>query len=516
MTKPHLLIILDGWGYREESQNNGILNAKTPHFDRLWKDYPHTLIEASGPAVGLPEGIMGNSEVGHMNLGAGRIVFTGLSQIYKAIDNGEFFKNKALRQAIQSAKENKSALHLMGLLSDGAVHSHQDHLYALLKLARQEGLEKVYVHAFMDGRDTPPQEGLVYIQALEKKMKEIGVGELASISGRFYAMDRDQRWERIEKVYNVMLGISHKGESSAETIVKKSYRLDKGDEFIQPQLILNEEGTALAFLEDKDAVIFFNFRPDRAREITYALTQENFNGFKREKIAKLSSFVCMSTYDDKLDLPIAFESSFPTETFGEIISKQNLKQLRISETEKYAHVTYFFSGGAEKEFEGEERILVPSPREVATYDLKPEMSAWELTRIIKDRLSEKRDDVIIVNFANPDMVGHTAKPEAIQKAVETVDQCLGEIVDLALQKEACLCVTADHGNAEQLVDSEGNPHTAHTINPVPFMLISQEHKTAKLLEKGGRLCDVAPTLLDLMKIEKPDSMMGQSLIVSSN
>lgn len=511
---PLALIILDGWGLRSDKTDNGIEQANKPNFDRYWDSYPHTAIDASGPAVGLPAGIMGNSEVGHMNLGAGRIVFTGLSQVYQAIEDGSFFTNPALLKAVTLAKQNNTALHLMGLLSDGAVHSHQDHLYALLELAKKEGLQKVFVHCFMDGRDTPPSDGVHYIEALEKKMAEIGIGKIASVSGRFYAMDRDKRWDRVQQACDVLVGKTSGGIATATELIKKSYTAEITDEFVKPTSILSATGNPLGPLQDGDAVIFFNFRADRAREISRALTQSDFKDFDKTGYPQLGAYVCMAPYDESLHLPVAFEPKLPKRVLGEILSENGLRQLRIAETEKYAHVTYFFSGGREEVFKGEERVLVPSPREVATYDLKPEMSAPKVADELCARIEKGSVDVVIANFANTDMVGHTANPRAIVKAVETVDACLGKVVELVLSKNGVAVITADHGNAEQMKDAQGNPHTAHTTNLVPFIVVSEKFKTATLQVSGGRLCDVAPTLLEILQIQKPSEMTGSSLLKS--
>ncbi|MBI2339680.1 MAG: 2,3-bisphosphoglycerate-independent phosphoglycerate mutase [Deltaproteobacteria bacterium] len=511
--KPLLLIILDGWGHRAEKKDNGIALAKTPHFDHLWKSYPHTLIDGSGKAVGLPAGIMGNSEVGHMNLGAGRIVYSGLSQIYHAIEDGSFFDNPALLGATQSAKLNRSALHLMGLVSDGAVHSHQDHLYALLDLAKRQRIEKVFVHCFLDGRDTAPRDGIKFIRRLEEQIGKIGVGRIAGIHGRYYAMDRDKRWERIERAYDVLTGWNPGGVHLAEEYLAREYQQGNGDEFIPPESVLDEKGRPIGPIRDGDAVIFFNFRADRARQITQALTGPFFMEFNRKIIPKISAFVCMAPYDN-FSLPVAFWPSYPQRIFGEIVSENGLAQLRIAETEKYAHVTYFFNGGRDVAFPGEERILIPSPREVPTYDQKPEMSALLVADELINRINEDKYDVIILNFANADMVGHTAKPEAIVRAVETVDECVGRIVDLVLKMKGMAIITADHGNAEQMKDDAGGPHTAHTTNLVPFMLVSDAHRKNHLKKSGGHLCDVAPTLLELLHIPKPREMTGENLIVA--
>ncbi len=511
--KPLILIILDGWGIRHEKKDNGIALARKPHFDHFWKSYPHTPIDGSGKSVGLPEGIMGNSEVGHMNLGGGRIIFSGLSQIYQAISDKSFFANPALISATQAVKHNRSRLHLMGLVSDGAVHSHQDHLYALLDLAREQGIGDLFIHCFMDGRDTPPKSGLEYIRSLTSQIAKKGGGKIASVSGRYYAMDRDDRWDRIEKAYDVLTGFDVHGISTAEGIIEASYRAGISDEFVIPQSVVDEKGDPVGSIQDGDAVIFFNFRPDRARELTRALTDPLFREFDRKKLPRLSQFVCMGPYNENFSLPVAFYPPRPQKVFGEVISQKGLNQLRIAETEKYAHVTYFFNGGVDRVFPGEERVLIPSPRDVPTYDLKPEMGARRITEEVLNRINQEKYDVIILNFANADMVGHTAKPEAIIKSVEVLDDCLGQIVDLVLKMKGAVVVTADHGNAEQMVDEQGNPHTAHTTHLVPFMLISPSHHSVRLKKEGGRLCDVAPTLLELLHIKKPPEMTGESLIV---
>jgi len=514
---PTVLIILDGFGLRSQTKDNGIALAQKPYWDYLWATYPHTQIEASGPAVGLPKGIMGNSEVGHMNLGAGRIVYTGLSQIYQAIDDGSFFTNEALLSAMNAAKKNKSALHLMGLLSDGAVHSHQDHLYALLKLAKKSGVQKVFIHAFMDGRDTPPASGLKYIGELEEKIKEIGCGQMASMSGRFYSMDRDKRWERIEKAYDVLTGTSSESGMSAIAIVNQSYQKNITDEFMIPHVVVDKKGKPVGSIQKGDAVIFFNFRADRAREITQALTQENFTGFTRKVFPELAAYVCMAPYDEAFNHPVAFELTWPRQVLAEVLSQKGFRQLHIAETEKYAHVTFFFNGGREAPFDGEGRVLIPSPREVPTYDLKPEMAAQAITDEVVKAVETDQYDFIIMNYANPDMVGHSAKEKPIISAIETVDQCLDRVVSAVLKKGGQLIITADHGNAEQIVDEKGIPHTAHTTNPVPFVVVADRFRVGAKnilpLRSGGRLCDVAPTLLYMMGLPKPAEMTGENLIV---
>lgn len=511
--RPLVLVILDGWGIRKEKQNNGIALAKKPFFDSFLKEYPNTAIDASGPAVGLPKGIMGNSEVGHMNLGAGQVVYTGLSQIYKAIDDGSFKTNPELLKAISEAKKNKSTLHLMGLVSDGAVHSHQDHLYALIQLAKDHGIEKLAIHAFMDGRDTAPSEALKYIDQLQQQIKNIGLGVIASVSGRFYAMDRDRRWDRVEKCYDVLTGAVSNGEPSARGIIEKSFSQNVTDEFIIPQAVLNDKGLPIAPMEDGDAVIFFNFRADRARQMARVLTQKNFDGFERKKFPHLSYFVCMAPYEEALHLPIAFTPEFPKIILPKILSDKGISQLRVTETEKFAHLTFFFNGGSEKVFPGEDRILIPSARDVPTYDCKPEMGAKEITEQVCQDLMNGKHDMIVVNFANSDMVGHTANPVAIIKAIEVVDACLGKIAQAVQARKGDMVITADHGNAEMMVDEKGNPHTAHTTNLVPFIVVSEKFKGIHLKESGGRLCDVAPTLLELMSLDKQGEMNGESLIL---
>lgn len=510
MVKPTLLVILDGWGHRTERKNNGIEMANKPFFDSLIQTYPHTLVDGSGPAVGLPKGIMGNSEVGHMNLGAGRIVFSGLSQIYGAIESGLFFFNPALLSAINQAQQNNSTLHLMGLVSDGAVHSHQDHLYALLQLAKQSGLTKVLVHCFLDGRDTSPNDGVKYLKQLQAEMQRIGVGRIASVSGRFFAMDRDKRWDRVEKAFSAISGRSENQINDSVQYVEACYKKSMSDEFIEPAVCCEENKAHVIHADD--AMIFFNFRSDRAREITQALTQPSFEEFDRQGQVLPKIFVCMSPYDATLNLPVAFEPTYPTLTLGEFLSTQGLSQLRIAETEKYAHVTFFFNGGRDVLFEREERILIPSPKEVATYDLKPEMSAFAVKDKLIAAIQSRRFDFMICNFANTDMVGHTAIASAVIKAVETVDQCLSQIVPAMLAIGGNIIITADHGNAEVLVDEKGEPMTAHTTNLVPFIVITPEQKIQTLRE-GGRLCDVAPTVLALMGLPQPEVMTGQSIVL---
>ena len=502
-----MLMILDGFGMNNNAEGNSIKIANTPNIDNLMKKNPTTEIHTSGLDVGLPEGQMGNSEVGHTNIGAGRIVYQELTRITKEIEEGDFFSNPELVKAIENCKEHGTKLHIMGLLSDGGVHSHNRHLYALLELAKRKDFEDVYVHCFLDGRDTPPASAENYLAELEKKMAEKGVGKIASISGRYYSMDRDKRWERVEKSYQALVnGIGEK-ETSSIIAIEKSYQKEVFDEFVEPTLICNND-EPIATIQKNDSVIFFNFRPDRAREITRTLVDPNFDGFKRDYFPVY--FVCFTQYDATLpNVHIAFKPTTLENTFGEYISKKGLTQLRIAETEKYAHVTFFFNGGEEKQYPGEDRILVPSPK-VATYDLKPEMSAKEVTEKVIEAIQSQKYNCIILNYANPDMVGHTGNLEATVKAIETIDDCVGKVVEEVNKVQGVLLITADHGNAEQMIDYvTGEPHTAHTTNPVPFILVGKED--AKL--KPGRLADLAPTMLDIMGLEKPKEMTGESIIV---
>ncbi len=506
--KPVMLMILDGFGIAEKSEGNAVALANKPNFDRLVKEYPNTQLQASGMAVGLPEGQMGNSEVGHLNIGAGRIVYQELTRITKAIEDGDFFENEALMKAMKNAKENNASLHLMGLLSDGGVHSHIEHLKGLLEFAKKEGLQKVYVHAFMDGRDVPPSSGKDFIIKAEEMMKEVGVGQIATVSGRYYAMDRDNRWERVQLAYNaIVLGEGEKASSAVEAI-DNSYHDEKTDEFVLP-CVIEEDGHPTATIKNGDSVVFFNFRPDRARELTRAINDKEFAGFNRETLDL--TFVTMTQYDKTLErVNIAFKPQTLVNTLGEYVSSKGLEQLRIAETEKYAHVTFFFNGGVEKENPGEERKVIPSPK-VATYDLKPEMSAYEVTDELLNRLDQDKYDMIILNFANPDMVGHTGVVQAAVKAIEAVDECLGKIVDKVLEKDGTVFITADHGNAETEIDfSTGNPFTAHTTNPVPFVWVSNNIDGRTL--KSGKLADIAPTMLNVMNLEVPEEMTGECLI----
>lgn len=504
--KPVMLMILDGFGINPNEKGNAVAIANTPNIDKLKKTWPTTIIHTSGLDVGLPEGQMGNSEVGHTNIGAGRIVYQDLTRITKSIQDGDFFSIKEFSDAIDNCKKNNSNLHIMGLLSDGGVHSHIRHLVALLEFAKRKDFENVYVHCFMDGRDTPPTSGEGYIAKLEEKMKEKGVGKIATIEGRFYAMDRDKRWNRVKKAYDAMVNGVGEEATSALGAIEASYQKEVFDEFVKPTVICNGD-SPVATIKDNDSVIFFNFRPDRAREITRTLVDKDFNEFETKKMNLF--FVCFTQYDETMpNVKIAFKPETLVNTFGEYISKKGLKQLRIAETEKYAHVTFFFNGGEEKEYEGEDRILVPSPK-VETYDLKPEMSALEVTDKVVEAINSGKYDSIILNYANPDMVGHTGSLEAAVKAVETIDGCVGKVVEAIEKQNGVLIITADHGNAEQMIDYKtGEPQTAHTTNPVPLILVGLEG--VKL--KEGKLADLAPTMLDIMGLEKPQEMTGESLI----
>ncbi len=506
MTQRVLLCIMDGWGINKDCPKDAIASANTPAFDKLISEEPHTLIHADGEYVGLPAGQMGNSEVGHLNLGAGRIVYQELSRINKAIKDGDFFKNEEFLNAINHVKKNQSSLHLYGLVSDGGVHSSLDHLLALIELAAKEGLKNVYVHAFLDGRDTPPKSAKKYLQIVEDKLSEYSLPPIASVIGRYWAMDRDNRWDRIEKAYNCLTeGYSAKAANSLEA-VDNSYAIDKTDEFVAPTMTSDMHSR----IKDNDAIIFFNYRPDRAREITKAMTFEDFNGFERiEKLENLY-YVCMTQYDETFNMPVAFKPQTLKNILGDVLDANNIKQFRTAETEKYAHVTFFFNGGVEEANRLETRYLVASPK-VATYDLQPEMSAEDVCDNVLSAINEKEYGFILVNFANPDMVGHTGVFDAAVKAVEKVDECVGKIAERCKRKGIVMLLTADHGNAECMENPQTHaPHTAHTTNPVPFLVIGDEHVTK--LRDGGALCDVAPTVLDIMGIEKPAEMTGVSLI----
>lgn len=508
--KPLALIILDGWGISEKQAGSAIATAETPNYDKLLATYPHTTLGASGEDVGLPDGQMGNSEVGHLNIGAGRVVYQEFTRISKAIREKTFFQNDVLLTAIAHARVNGTALHLIGLLSDGGVHSHITHLFALLEMAKAQGLAKVYVHALLDGRDVPPANAREYIEELEKKLAEVGLGAIATVMGRYYAMDRDKRWDRVERAYNAMVFGDGLKATLASGAVAQSYEKGETDEFVQPTVIIDKKGDPLGTVKNNDAVIFYNFRPDRAREITRAFVDEDFTGFTRRPGFPKVHYICMTQYDKTIDAAVAFKPQVLTNTLGVVLSKKGLSQLRIAETEKYAHVTFFFNGGVEPPDSGEDRRLIPSPK-VATYDLKPEMSAYEVTDAVLEEINADKYDVIILNFANPDMVGHTGVMEAAVKAVHAVDECLGRVVEAILAKSGRVLITADHGNAEQMVDpDDGQPYTAHTTNPVPFIYIENANKAAGV--QAGRLEDIAPTILSLLGIDRPAEMTGRNLI----
>ena len=507
--KPTVLMILDGYGLNDNKIGNAVAEADTPVMDALMKEYPFVKGNASGHYVGLPDGQMGNSEVGHLNMGAGRIVYQDLTKITKSIQDGDFYENPELVKACDNVKANNSALHLFGLVSDGGVHSHNAHLYGLLELAKRQKISKVYVHCFLDGRDTPPMSGKEYVSELIEKIHEIGVGQIATVIGRYYVMDRDNRWDRVEKAYEAIVnGNGNRAENPVEAI-EKSYEKDVTDEFVVPTVIV-KDGEPVGTVKDGDSVIFFDFRPDRAREITRAFCADEFDGFSREKRIH-TTYVCFTEYDVTIpNKSVAFPKTKLNNTLGEYLAKCGLTQARIAETEKYAHVTFFFNGGVEAPNEGEERILVHSPK-VATYDLQPEMSAPEVCDKLVEAIQSLKYDVIIINFANPDMVGHTGVESAAIKAVETVDACVGRAVAALKEVDGQMFLCADHGNAEQLIDeATGAPFTAHTTNPVPFILINREGYG---LREGGCLADIAPTLLELMGLPKPEEMSGESLLI---
>ncbi len=502
------LIILDGFALRDEEKGNAVKQAKTPNFDRYWNTYPHNQLIASGEAVGLPDGQMGNSEVGHMNIGAGRIVYQSLTRLNIAIREGEFFENQALNKAIDHALTKNKALHVFGLLSDGGVHSHINHLFAVLQLAKDKGLDKVYVHGFLDGRDVGQKSAKQYIEAAQAKMDEIGVGQFATISGRYYSMDRDKRWDRVQKSYDAMVYGEGPTAKDPLAVVDEAYAEDIYDEFVIPTVMVDENDQPIAKIESEDAIIFYNFRPDRAIQISQAFANNDFSEFDRGADApKDILLISMMKYSDTVNAEIAFPPVELRNTVGEVIANNGLNQLRIAETEKYPHVTFFMSGGQEAEFKGEKRILINSP-DVATYDLKPEMSAYEVTEALLKELDEGNQNAIILNFANPDMVGHSGMLEPTIKAIEAVDECLGKVVDKILEKGGRAIITADHGNADEVVSLDGSAMTAHTTNPVP-VIVTQEGIE---LRDGGILGDLAPTLLDLLGIDQPEDMTGQSLI----
>ena len=501
---PSLLIILDGFGYREDPDHNAIAHAHKPNWDQLWRDHPHTLINASELSVGLPHEQMGNSEVGHLNIGAGRIVFQELTRVEAAIQDGSFYTNTAFTQAVAIAKQNGTALHILGLLSNGGVHSQEHHIHAILELATRAGLKKIFIHAFLDGRDTPPRSAENFLRNLQTKCDALGVGKIATIIGRYYAMDRDNRWDRVQQAYDLLTqGKAPYSAPDALGGLQQAYARNENDEFVKATVI-----GELHPMQDGDVVAFMNFRADRARQLTRALTDQKFQGFQRQRFPKLASMVSLSSYGEDFHLPAAFTPTAIHNCFGEYISGLGLQQLRIAETEKYAHVTYFLNGGREQPYPGEDRILVPSPK-VATYDLKPEMSAYEVTEKLEEAIKCKKYQSIICNFANSDMVGHSGNMEAAVKAIEALDVCIGRVVMTMLQCGGEVLITADHGNAEQMLDrTTHQAHTAHTLNPVPFLYIGRKAEIAD----GGALQDIAPTLLTMMGLPKPPEMTGSSLI----
>lgn len=501
--KPVALIIMDGFGINPSDYGNAISKAKKPNLDKYFKECPHTTIGASGLDVGLPDGQMGNSEVGHTNIGAGRIVYQMLVKISKDIKDGEFFKNTALIQAMDNCKAKGSALHLMGLLSPGGVHSHMEHMYGLLEMAKKHGIDKVYVHAFLDGRDVPPSSAAEFMEEAVAEMKKIGTGKVATVSGRYYAMDRDNAWDRVEKAYDALVMGEGVQESDPVQAIKNSYENGVTDEFMLPTVI-DKNG----MIKENDSVVFFNFRPDRARQITRAFVDPEFAGFERKKGYFPVTFVCMAQYDASMpNVLVAYPPEQLTMTFGEYMAKCGKTQLRIAETQKYAHVTFFFNGGEEKQFEGEDRILIKSP-DVPTFDLKPEMSAYEVTDAVVDAINSDKYDTIILNYANCDMVGHTGIIEAAEAAVEAVDTCVGRMVDAILAKGGAALITADHGNADKMLEEDGSPFTAHTTNPVPLIVVGYDCK----LKEGGVLADLCPTMLEIMELPQPEEMTGKSLI----
>lgn len=504
------LVILDGWGVNPDCDHNAVCQAKTPHLDELARTCPTTILRTSGESVGLPEGQMGNSEVGHLNLGAGRIIYHGLTRINKAIDNGDFFQNRTLCTALDQIKQADGKLHLMGLVSDGGIHSHEKHLFALIDMAKQAGLAEVCIHAFTDGRDTPPDSGVDFLEELETKLADARIGRVVTVMGRYYAMDRDNRWARTERAWRaIVLGEGDLASSSKEAI-QEAYTNDQTDEFVEPRVIQTEDRPYNG-VEDGDGIIFFNFRSDRARQLTRSLTQKDFSGFPRPQLPDLSAYVCMMEYDKRFDLPVAFAPEEYRKILGEVVADAGLDQLRIAETEKYAHVTFFFNGGVEKAFAGEERVLIPSPQDVPTYDHKPEMSAPEVTDEAVRHIESGKYNLIVLNYANPDMVGHTGVLSAAITAMETVDHCVGRIIDALRAAGGSALITADHGNCEQMSEKNGSPHTAHTTNIVPLILVGPGTDGTTL--KAGILADVAPTLLELMGLSAPPEMTGQSLLV---
>lgn len=510
MSEPLLLMILDGWGERKECSDNSITLAHPENFCQLEQNYPHTLLKCSGKDVGLPDGLMGNSEVGHLNIGSGRIVYQEISRIFKAIEDQSFFSNPEFLKAIEYAQAHQGSVHLMGLLSDGGVHSHIEHIYALLELCARNKVDSVFFHAFLDGRDVGPKTALTFIEALQQKMRATGCGEIATLGGRYYGMDRDKHWDRIEKAYNALVLGEGKKAANAQAALENSYENRITDEFVEPVVLVDEKSEPLGLVKDGDAVIFFNFRADRARQITRAFVDKDLDGFDRRQRPEVY-YVCMTQYDASIKAPVAFVPQDLNHTLGEVLAQRGLKQLRIAETEKYAHVTFFFNGGVETPNPGEDRVLIPSPS-VATYNLAPEMSAREVTDKLLQELERDYYDVVVLNYANPDMVGHTGVLEAAVKAVQTVDQCLHEVVERVLEKNGIVLITADHGNCEMMVSPEtGSPFTAHTTCRVPFILVSEKHRNAALREDGS-LQDIAPTLLSLLNLPIPAEMTGRSLV----
>jgi len=506
--KPVALIIMDGFGLRNDVVGNAVAQANKPNYDRFMAQFPHTTLTACGEAVGLPEGQMGNSEVGHLNIGAGRIVYQDLTRITKSIRDGEFFDNDTLLGAVRHAKLNGKKLHLYGLLSDGGVHSHIQHLFALLELAKKEGLDQVYIHAFLDGRDVAPDSAVGYLTELQAKIEELGIGRIATVQGRYYAMDRDKRWERVEKSYRAMVYGDGPKYTDPIRAVRESYEKSVYDEFVMPTVITDGDGSPVSLVESEDAVVFFNFRPDRAIQLSQVFTNEDFRGFDRgDKAPKDLYFVCLTLFSESVGGFVAYKPKNLDNTFGEVLVQQGKTQLRIAETEKYPHVTFFFSGGRDQELPGETRVLINSPK-VATYDLQPEMSAYEVADAAVREINSDKHDAIILNFANPDMVGHSGMLEPTIKAVEATDECMGRVVDAVLAKGGVVLITADHGNADMVIGPDGRPFTAHTTNPVPLIVTKQ----GVTLRENGILADIAPTLLDLLELPQPVEMTGQSLI----
>jgi len=509
--RPVMLMILDGWGVSERQEGNAIALANKPFYDDLMTCYPHSVLETSGEAVGLPEGQMGNSEVGHMNIGAGRTVYQELTRISKAIKSGEFQKNPVLTAALDHARVQGKAVHLMGLLSDGGVHSHIEHLFAILDMAKERGVKEVFVHTILDGRDVPPANAKEYIRALELKLSQLRLGKIATVAGRYYTMDRDNRWDRVEKAYSAMVSGEGAKACLAQEAVERAYGLKITDEFVEPTVLVNDLGEPVGLVKADDVVIFYNFRADRARQISHAFVDQEFEPFQRPGGYLNLYYVCMTQYDITLEAPVVYLPQNLGNTLGEVISNAGLSQLRIAETEKYAHVTFFFNGGLEEAYPGEERILIESPK-VATYNLQPEMSAWQVTAKVVEKVKEGNHDLIVLNYANADMVGHTGQVQACVFAIEAVDGCMDQVVKAVLEQGGIVLITADHGNAEEMVDSQtGGPQTAHSANLVPFILVGRGTESIRL--KNGALKDIAPTILELMGLEKPVEMIGESLII---